>query len=348
MASFGSWLPPNNTTTTKRTQIQSEPNAYAITAHLLNAGANVNIVAPVRAAPRGGLGAGPAQSGPVADDGLLECVANVSEGRDPAVLAALAEACGKCLLDVHSDADHNRSVLTLAGPPSELVPAVHDLARCAVRLLDLRLHDGVHPRFGVLDVVPWVGLEGWPLRDASPGGPWEGAARGARDTFAAWAATELGLPAFLYGPERGLPEVRRGAWGQLAPDLGPPAPHLTAGSVAVGWRPLMVAYNLWMVEGVGREQAMAIARRLRSGEVRSLAFHVGASYQVSCNLLRPLERGPAEVWDEVARCADIARAEVVGLVPQALLDVTPEVRWSKLGLRPDLAIEERLVAANRR
>jgi glutamate formiminotransferase len=283
----------------------------------------------------------------VTDEGLLECVANVSEGRDPAVLAALAEACGKRLLDVHSDAYHNRSVFTLAGPPNELEAAVHDLARCAVRLLDLRLHDGVHPRFGVLDVVPWVALEGWPLRDASPGGLWESAARGARDAFAAWVATELALPAFLYGPERGLPEVRRGAWGQFAPDFGPPAPHYTAGSVAVGWRPLMVAYNLWMAEGVSREQAKAIARRLRSAEVRSLAFHVGASYQVSCNLLRPLERGPAEVWDEVARSADIARAEVVGLVPQALLDATPERRWLELGLCRDLTIEERLFGANR-
>ena len=282
------------------------------------------------------------------EEGLLECVANVSEGRDPGVLATLAEACGKCLLDVHSDAYHNRSVLTLAGPPNELVPAVHDLARCAVRHLDLRLHDGVHPRFGVLDVVPWVALEGWPLRDASPGGLLESAARGARDAFAAWVATELALPAFLYGPERGLPEVRRGAWAQLPPDFGPAAPHHTAGSVAVGWRPLMVAYNLWMAEGVGKEQARAIARRLRSGEVRSLAFNVGASYQVSCNLLRPLERGPAEVWDEVARSAGIARAEVVGLVPQALFDATPETRRSELGLYPGLTIEERLLEANRR
>lgn len=279
-------------------------------------------------------------------EGLVECVVNVSEGRDLGVVARLAEAGGKCLLDVHSDGYHNRCVLTLAGAPPELMGAVKDLARCAVSLLDLRSHTGVHPRFGVLDVVPWVALEGWPLRDASPGGPWSTLACAARDGFAAWAAQELALPAFLYGPERDLPEVRRRAWKSLSPDFGPPEPHPTAGSVAVGWRPLMVAYNLWMAEEVDKDQARALASRLRSREVRSLAFRVGAGYQVSCNLLRPLEKGPAEVWDEVARFGRVARAEVVGLVPRALLDATEPSRWAELGLCPGLSIEERLLKAS--
>lgn len=277
---------------------------------------------------------------------LLLCVVNVSEGRDPAVVAQLAEACGECLLDVHSDAHHNRSVLTLAGQLDVLAAAARALARATVGLLDLGPHRGVHPRLGVLDVVPWVALEGWPLHDVEQGGPADGMARSARDAFAAWAARELRLPVFLYGPERDLPDVRRRAWKQLTPDLGPPEPHPTAGSVAVGSRPLMVAYNMWMPEEVGEQQAKAIARGLRCPEVRALAFPVGGSYQVSCNLVRPLQKGPAEVWDEVARVAPIARGEVVGLVPRAVLDATPEARWAEVGLSPHLTIEGRLLATS--
>jgi glutamate formiminotransferase len=269
-------------------------------------------------------------------------VVNVSEGRDQGVLALLAGSCGPCLLDVHSDVHHNRSVLTLAGPPGEVEPAVRELARVTVCQLDLSRHRGVHPRFGVLDVVPFVGLEGWPVRDARPGGRAAMAAVAARDSFAAWAARELGLPVFLYGPERSLPDVRRAAWRHLAPDLGPPAPHPTAGSVAAGWRPLMVAYNLWMAEEVGLKEAKAIVARLRAPEVRALAFQVGAYFQVSCNLIRPLQVGPAEVWDEVSRWARVSRGEVVGLVPRTVLAATAEDRWAELGLSANLTIEARL------
>ena len=109
------------------------------------------------------------------DEPLLECVVNVSEGCDPAALAALSAAAGSCLLDRHSDCGHHRSVFTLAGGENAVVSAVQDLARAAVSLLDLRSHVGAHPRFGVLDVVPWVALEGWPLRDARGAGAERGA-----------------------------------------------------------------------------------------------------------------------------------------------------------------------------
>ena len=100
---------------------------------------------------------------------MLECVVNISEGRDARALALLARACGACLLDLHADGDHHRAVLTMAGDDEVVEGAVRDLARTAVSLLDLSGHTGVHPRFGVLDVVPWVALEGWPVRDAPAG-----------------------------------------------------------------------------------------------------------------------------------------------------------------------------------
>ena len=271
------------------------------------------------------------QAAPPGLGDMLQCVVNVSEGRDAALLASLAEVCGSCLLDLHRDVDHNRSVFTLAGAAGVVAPAARELAGAVVGLLDLSRHSGVHPRLGTLDVVPWVAPEGWPLRDASPG-PLSGRARQARDDFAVWAARELDLPVFLYGPERSLPEVRRHAWRSLGPDLAR-APHPRAGAVAVGCRPLMVAYNLWLAEpNLSRAKDVAVA--VRSPTVRALAFSVGNHVQVSCNLIAPFVFGPAAIWDRVAEMAAVARAELVGLVPQAVLDQVPEERWAQLDLAP--------------
>ena len=176
-----------------------------------------------------------------------------------------------------------------------------------MRLLDLGRHAGAHPRFGTLDVVPWVALCGWPLRD-SPPGPLGPPAKSPRDRFALWAAGELGLPVFLYGPERSLPQVRKQAWGTLSPDLGPRSPHRLAGAVAVGCRPLMVAYNLW-VKDADLVRARSVAASIRSTEVRALAFRLGDEIQVSCNLIAPLAVGPGAVRDKVdALMPVVARA----------------------------------------
>jgi len=275
---------------------------------------------------------------------VLECVVNVSEGRDAGIIAALAEACGPCLLDVHSDYHHHRSVLTLAGDDEVVQAAVRELAGRAVVLLDLRQHVGAHPRFGVLDVVPWVALQGWPVRDAVPRGVTSERARRERDSFALWASTELGLPVFFYGPERSLPEVRREAWRGLAPDAGPPAPHPTAGAVAAGCRPLLVAYNLWL-KGVDLARARAIASQIRGPDVRALAFALGDGVQVSCNLVNPLAVGPAAVRDQVSRLAEVERAQLVGLVPESVLRSVPEGLWAELDLAPERTIEHRLRAS---
>ena len=177
---------------------------------------------------------------------------------------------------------------------------------------------------GVVDVVPFVPLEGSTMDDAVA----------ARDRFLAWAGAELDLPGFAYGPERSLPEVRRTAFGGLAPTAGPPAPHPTAGAVCVGARPLLVAYNVWLADGVGLEDARRVAAAVRRPDVvRALGLDVGGRAQVSMNLIDPVDGvGPAEAFDAVRALVAVDRAELVGLVPAAVLAAVPPARWAELDL----------------
>ncbi|HEV7888605.1 MAG TPA: hypothetical protein VGO92_13690 [Acidimicrobiales bacterium] len=265
---------------------------------------------------------------------MLECVVNVSEGRRAAVVAALAEAAGAALWDLHSDPHHNRAVLTLGGVDVE--EAARAVAVVGVQMIDVSVHSGAHPRIGAVDVVPFVPLDGTGLD----------AAVAARDRFAAWAGSVLDVPCFLYGPERSLPDVRRDAFGSLAPSSGPSAPHATAGAMAVGARGVLVAYNLWLAPGVGVDAARAAARSVRGhwpGVVRSLGLDVGGQAQVSCNLLAPDAVGVADVYDFVAALVDgrVARAELVGLVPASALSAVASSRWAELGLSPERTIEGR-------
>ena len=259
---------------------------------------------------------------------MLECVVNISEGQDLTAIAAIAAAAGSALLDVHTDADHHRSVLTLVGED-----APRSVAAEAVDRLDLGVHEGAHPRIGVVDVVPFVALDGSSATDA----------REARDRFARWAADELAVPCFCYGPERTLPDVRRHAFGELAPDVGPDQPHPTAGAMAVGVRPVLVAYNVWLAE-----PDLALARRIAAGlrgpAVRALGLAVGEEVQVSVNLIEPTTIGPAEVADAVAALAEVRRCELVGLLPASVLAAVPPERWGSLDLGSDRTIEARLVA----
>jgi glutamate formiminotransferase len=256
---------------------------------------------------------------------MLECVVNISEGRDRSIVERIAEAAGQSLLDVHSDADHHRSVLTLIGPSAARAVTV-----AAVDHLDLTTHDGAHPRLGVVDVVPFVALSGPPAEAIE-----------ARNAFAAWAGRELGLPCFRYGPERSLPQIRRGAFTDFGPDTGPAEPHPTAGACCVGARGLMLAYNLWLAEP-DLDLARRIVRSIRSATVRALAIEVGPTVQVSMNLIAPDVTGPADVYDAVAAHAPIARAELVGLAPAAVLARIPERRWDELDLAAGRTIEARL------
>jgi glutamate formiminotransferase / 5-formyltetrahydrofolate cyclo-ligase len=259
---------------------------------------------------------------------VLECVVNVSEGRDVGVLDRLRAAAGTDLLDLHRDPHHHRSVLTLVGEDAARRVAIE-----AVAAIDLRVHDGVHPRIGAVDVVPFVPLGGASIDDAVA----------ARDRFCEWAAAELALPCFRYGPERPLPVVRRRAFADLPPDCGPGRPHPTAGGCAVGARSVLVAYNLWLAEA-----DVALARRVaaavRGEGIRALGLPVGERVQVSMNLVDPSRIGPAEAWDRVAALATVAGAELVGLVPEAVLFAVDERRWASLDLSRDRTIEARLTA----
>ena len=263
---------------------------------------------------------------------MLECVVNVSEGRDQGLIDDLAAAAGPVLLDVHSDASHHRSVFTLAGRKDELDEGVKALATRAVERIDLRRHQGVHPRIGVVDVVPFVPLAGATMADALA----------ARDRFAAWAGEFLGVPCFLYGPGVALPDIRRTAFRSRVPDTGPAEPHPSAGAMAVGARPVLVAYNVWLAPEVGMDEARRIAAGLRSPEVRALGLDVGGRPQVSVNLVAPSVVGPARVYDAVAAVAAVERAELVGLVPAAVLEAIPADRWPALDLEPGRTIEARL------
>lgn len=270
---------------------------------------------------------------------MFECVINVSEGQRLDVLDQLRAAAGDPLRDVHADPIHNRSVFTLIDEAEALSKGVRALAEVALTTLDLRDHEGVHPRLGVLDVVPFVALAPSRAEDAVA----------LRDQTADWLARTYDLPIFFYGPledgtTRTLPDVRRRAFSSLAPDRGPDAADPRRGATAVGARGVLVAWNLWL-RGVTRDEATVIASSIRTPTVRALAFAMGDSVQVSCNLIDPLVVGPSEVYDQVSALlvgGTIDRAELVGLAPGALLEKEDPERWGQLGLSEAATIEARL------
>ena len=280
---------------------------------------------------------------------IVECVANVSEGRDEDILGQLAAAAGPTLLHLHRDPDHNRSVFTLAGPADAVAEGTRSLAGATVARLDLRQHAGAHPRLGVLDVVPFVPYEpgGLPPEDLAP-------AVILRDECARWLGTELGVPSFLYGPlpggrARTLPEVRRSAFGtdeagRLTPDYGPAVPDTRTGATAVGARPVLVAFNVWVSSA---EVARRVAPLVRRPEVRALGLAVGERAQVSCNLVDPARYGPAVLYDTVAALVTqaggaVQGGELVGLLPETVLAGVPRARWAELGLSDEATVESGL------
>jgi glutamate formiminotransferase / 5-formyltetrahydrofolate cyclo-ligase len=279
---------------------------------------------------------------------LFECVVNVSEGRNGAVLDQLAAAAGPALLDTHRDADHHRTVFTLVGPAELVEESSRALARATLERLDLRHHAGAHPRLGVLDVAPFV-----PYDPGRPAPEDLTAAAEMRDRFARWLGQDMGVPSFLYGPlaggrARSLPDIRRHAFGPppdgLVPDAGPAQGDPRHGATAVGARRVLVAYNVW-VSSV--EVARQVAPLVRGPAVRALGLAVGARAQVSCNLIDPDRVGPARLYDEVAalvgeRGAATEGGELVGLIPEVVLAVVPAGRRAELGLAETATVEARL------
>jgi glutamate formiminotransferase/glutamate formiminotransferase/formiminotetrahydrofolate cyclodeaminase len=261
----------------------------------------------------------------------LESVPNFSEGRDPEAIAALESALSRPgrLLDVHTDWDHHRSVFTIVGSGDELVETLAAGISTAAERIDLRRHEGAHPRIGAADVVPLV-----PLRPED-----EPAAREAALALAARVGDDLGLPVFFYGRltedgrepaffRRGGPEElqRRIDSGELAPDRGPATLHPTAGGVLIGVRRPLIAFNV-NLRGASVETAREIAALVRDRDggfpgVRALGLDLpkGGLVQVSMNVTdweaAALHTIVATIVAEAqARGAEVAGSELVGLMP---------------------------------
>jgi glutamate formiminotransferase len=294
-------------------------------------------------------------------DRLVESVPNVSEGRRLEVVdrlaAAISSVAGVHLLDRTSDASHNRSVFTLAGPAGPVSDALEQLVAAAVREIDMDEHWGEHPRIGAVDVIPFV-----PLADTTM----DEAIELAR-LFGARIADRFDLPVYLYaqaarrGDRVKLADVRRGQYEGLKaeigqngrePDLGPARMHPSAGAVAVGARPFLIAYNI-NLDSEDLELAKRIARRVRESggglpKVQGNGFFIDEirKAQVSMNILdfrvTPLWR----VWETVRAEAaedgiELFESELIGLAPlAAFLDVADHVDAAG-----DAPIEERLAAA---
>jgi glutamate formiminotransferase / 5-formyltetrahydrofolate cyclo-ligase len=294
-------------------------------------------------------------------DRLVESVPNVSEGRRLDVVEHLADAIGAVagvhLLDRTSDASHNRSVFTLAGPAAAVVEALESLVATAIREIDMDEHWGEHPRIGAVDVIPFV-----PLADTTM----DEAVELAR-AFGARIAERFDLPVYLYAQAARrsdrvkLADVRRGQYEGLkveigqngrAPDLGPARMHPSAGAVAVGARPFLIAYNI-NLDSEDVDLAKRIARRVRESggglpKLQANGFFIDElrRAQVSMNVLdfrvTPLWR----VWETVRAEAaedgiELYESELIGLAPlAAFLEVADHAEAP-----PDGPIDERLAAA---
>jgi glutamate formiminotransferase len=278
------------------------------------------------------------------------------------IVAVFAGASPEVLvLDRSSDPDHNRTVLTLAGPGPALVGAAVAGAAACARLIDLTNHRGVHPRMGALDVLPFV-----PLGEATR---LSGAADPDLDCAALAVragrriAAEAGVPVYLYGaaarrPDRAaLPAVRGRGFESLRdapdPDLGGPGLHPTAGATAVGAREVLIAYNVELA-GADLELARRIAAAVRERDgglpaVRAMGVALAERglVQVSMNLLDYKVTPPAAAFAAVAELAERAGArveasEIVGLVPAAALAGTDPATLRLRGFTPELLLERRL------
>lgn len=292
-------------------------------------------------------------------------VPNVSEGRDPHTIQALVDACRVPhvrVLDVHSDPDHHRSVITLAGESIAVQDALVGLAGECVDRIDLRRQRGAHPRTGALDVAPIVALDDGdePLAGEI--------ARG----LAGRIGTDLNLPVFLYGHvaadpglsrpmdfrRMGLEEMERlMEEGELVPDAGPPRLHPSAGAVLVGVRRPLIALNVWLPDGTLTD-ARAIAARVRESGggppgVRALGLYLPESgmAQVSMNIEDHRAAPPAVVVQAVRAEAErlgveAGEAELVGLIPRdALLGGPTPSALNIHGFRPGMVIDTH-VASN--
>ena len=274
-------------------------------------------------------------------DNLIECVPNFSEGRNKDVVDQLAAAISTvetaCVLDMHIDPDHNRSVITFVASPENVVAAAFEAVKRSTELIDMRTHQGVHPRLGATDVLPFVPVRGVTM-DRCVSLAHQAGHR---------IATELNIPVFFYEhaalipDRRHLEDVRRGTLETLreqiateptrAPDVGPLKVHETAGAIAVGARPFLIAFNINLAtRDVSIARSIARVIRGRSGGLpflKALGFELSSRRlaQVSMNLVDYEKTGMTQAYEAVKREAarlnvQVSSTEIVGLVPQAALD----------------------------
>jgi glutamate formiminotransferase len=288
----------------------------------------------------------------------LESVPNFSEGRDRATIGALAATLSTRaeLLDVHSDEDHNRSVFTVVGEEDALVDALVAAIACACERIDLRKHDGAHPRVGAADVIPLVPIRPEHMERA----------RAAALVLARRVGEELELPVFLYAelaPGRGPAFFRRGGVdglaqrlesGELAPDFGPPQLHPSAGGVIVGARTPLIAFNV-NLRGADLEAARGIAAVVRETEggfpgVRALGLELprAGMVQVSMNVedweAAALHEILARIESEArAHGAEIVGSELVGLMPAGAAVAAAGAMLRIDGFDPSRVLELRLL-----
>ena len=292
----------------------------------------------------------------------IECVPNISEGRRLDVISGLAETLravpGLRVLDVQSDATHNRSVFTLAGTAAGLTAGIPKLFEGAIAAIDLRTHKGEHPRLGAVDVVPFIPIDGVTMVECVA------LAR----TIAAGVATRFGLPVYLYedassDPARkNLEDIRRGEFEGLAakmaqpawaPDFGPAAPHASAGASVIGARMPLIAYNINLATNrLDVAKKIAAAIRMSSGGLRfvkamGIPLEDRGIVQVSMNLTNYEKTPMYRVFDLVKREAErygvqVLESEIVGLVPSAALTQTAEYFLRLEGFTSEQILEKKL------
>ena len=294
---------------------------------------------------------------------LVECVPNFSEGRKIETVERLARAISSvstaCVLDTHIDPDHNRSVITFVAAPEKIVEAAFRAVELAAELIDMRGHTGVHPRLGATDVLPFIPISGVTMEDCAA------LAHQAGERI----ARELSIPVFFYEraalrPDRvNLEDVRRGALELLreqittdpnrSPDVGPRRVHETAGAVAVGARPFLIAFNVNLrTTDVSIARNIARVVRARQGGLpflKALGFELNSRglVQVSMNIVNYEVTGITEAYEAVRREAEtlgveIVGTEIVGLVPAKALDRSAEYFQKLENFSEDKILEHRL------
>jgi glutamate formiminotransferase / 5-formyltetrahydrofolate cyclo-ligase len=296
---------------------------------------------------------------------LIECVPNLSEGRRPDVVARVVDAvrrvAGARVLDVQSDASHNRSVLTLAGDRNSLAEAVLNLYGEALEAIDLRTHRGEHPRLGAVDVCPFIPIEGASMQDCVT----------LAQEVGARIADHLNLPVFLYEEaattpaRRNLEDIRRGEFEGLGakmqqpewrPDFGPAEPHPSGGATVIGARMPLIAYNINLAtDRLDVARKIATAVRMSSGGFRfvkamGIPLEDRGIVQVSMNLTNfektPIFRVFEVVKREAARYGvTVLESEIVGLVPSAALTEAAEFYLQLSGFTSNQVLETRIRSA---